>query len=274
MACTVAEEGPDLPRDIFDARYRHTRTPVVIRNATTITTAAFRAATTIEALLRSYGSEYVTLSSANAFSYGRQRATVAEYMSVSLGPEAQAMWERAADDDGAASGIYYWFGEHGSELRSLISSYPLPKYTYPIARGQRGVKAETKLLRRVTSFFGDSEAGTEPTADEDRLFPREPALSFGVGPDGSGVPFHFHNDGFSEVMHGSKLWLLYPHKPPRFRENATSVSWLKHDYPNLASSERPLECTIVPGDLLYFPKDWWHAIINRGEVTVFMSTFL
>ena len=74
-------------------------------------------------------------------------------------------------------------------------------------------------------------------------------------------------------MHGAKRWLLYPHKPPRFRENATSVSWLRHDYPQLTASERPYECTIGPGDLLYFPKGWWHAIINVGT-TVFMSTFL
>ena len=37
--------------------------------------------------------------------------------------------------------------------------------------------------------------------------------------------------------------------------------------------ERPLECLIGPGDLLYFPKGWWHAIVNVGEC-VFMSTFL
>ena len=37
------------------------------------------------------------------------------------------------------------------------------------------------------------------------------------------------------------------------RENAPSVSWLRHDYPHLSSRERPYECTIYPGDLLYFP---------------------
>ena len=38
-------------------------------------------------------------------------------------------------------------------------------------------------------------------------------LSFGLGPAGSGVPFHIHGGGFSEVMHGSKRWLLFPRKP-------------------------------------------------------------
>eukprot|EP00164_Ancoracysta_twista_P005256 GFYU01007193.1.p1 GENE.GFYU01007193.1~~GFYU01007193.1.p1 ORF type:complete len:273 (+),score=54.87 GFYU01007193.1:98-916(+) len=31
------------------------------------------------------------------------------------------------------------------------------------------------------------------------------AYSFGLGPTGSGVPFHFHGPGFSEVFHGRKV---------------------------------------------------------------------
>ena len=144
----------------------------------------------------------------------------------------------------------------GAELAALTSSYPLPRYATPGAR---------------LAFAAVASDGSAAEAAETRTEP--PALSFGVGPDGSGVPFHFHNDGFSEVLHGAKHWLLYRHKPPRFRENATSVSWMKHDYPQLRRRERPFECLIGPGDLLYFPKGWWHAIVNVGE-TVFMSVFL
>ncbi len=146
-----------------------------------------------------------------------------------------------------------WFGEHGAESSELTAAYPLPRYATPAA-----------LSFAIGAAAGDASASSATEA---------PALSFGVGPDGSGVPFHFHNDGFSEVLHGAKFWMLYPHKPPRFRENATSLSWLRHDYPKLRRRDRPLECLIGPGDLLYFPKGWWHAIINVGE-TVFMSTFL
>ena len=78
----------------------------------------------------------------------------------------------------------------------------------------------------------------------------------------------------SRKCSGAKQWFLCTDKPPRFRANATSVSWLKHDYPLLTPSERPFECTIWPGDLLYFPHGWYHAIINRGDPTVFMSVFL
>ena len=263
--CNIAIESPDLPRAEFDRRYREPAVPVVIRNATTNLTEAisFRASTTIPALVESFGEAQVTLSSANAFSYGRRRISVAQYLSEALGPEASAMWNAAADDDSAAASQFYWFGEHGEELAALTSMYPLPVYTYP-----------EKVTLSVVFASATSSSGEQQQQKSQQQQSHPPALSFGVGPDGSGVPFHFHADGFSEVMHGAKHWLLYPHKPPRFRENATSVSWLRHDYPALKTSERPRECYIGPGDLLYFPKGWWHAIINRGDPTVFMSTFL
>ena len=151
-----------------------------------------------------------------------------------------------------------WFGEHGDELQPLLKRYPLPLYTYP-------APSLTEPLLAAVGTAGTSHASP----------PRnEPALSFGVAPGGSGVPFHFHNDGFSEVLHGAKRWLFYPHRPPRLRANATSVSWVRVEKPLLRSGEMPIECTIYPGDLLYFPKGWWHAIINVGNPTVFMSTFL
>jgi hypothetical protein len=266
-ACTIAVEGPDLPVAIFDELYRAAAKPVVIRNATLNTTAAFRARTTVPALMASYGQSRVTLSSANAFSYGRRRSTLTEYLTEALGPDARAAWEHAAahGDDDAAAGLFYWFGEHGDELSSLIASYPLPRYTYAAAAPSTAFTAEVGASSTIARA---AKAGTAARQQQ------EPALSFGVGPAGSGVPFHFHNDGFSEVMHGEKHWLLYPNKPPRFQENATSVSWLRNELPALLRSEWPHECTIGPGDLLYFPTGWWHAIINRGDPTVFMSTFL
>ena len=33
------------------------------------------------------------------------------------------------------------------------------------------------------------------------------------------------------------------------------------------------ECTIVPGDILYFPSGWYHATLNLNSCTAFVSTF-
>ena len=37
--------------------------------------------------------------------------------------------------------------------------------------------------------------------------------------------------------------------------------------------DMPWECTLNPGDLIYFPDQWHHATINLSPYTVFVSTF-
>uniref|UniRef100_A0A8B9G5A0 Jumonji domain containing 8 n=1 Tax=Amazona collaria TaxID=241587 RepID=A0A8B9G5A0_9PSIT len=100
------------------------------------------------------------------------------------------------------------------------------------------------------------------------------AYSFGIAGSGSGVPFHWHGPGFSEVIFGRKRWFLYPpEKTPHFHPNETTLAWLHHTYPTLPPAERPLECTLRPGEVLYFPARWWHATLNL-DTSVFISTFL
>ena len=116
--CTVAVEAADLPVRDFDRRYRSAARPVVIRNATLRSCAEFRAHTTVAALVEAVGEATVTLSSANAFSYGRRKMSVAQYLTEALGPQAQAAWAAAADDDSAAARMFYWFGEQCDAWRS------------------------------------------------------------------------------------------------------------------------------------------------------------
>ncbi|XP_070617049.1 jmjC domain-containing protein 8 isoform X2 [Erythrolamprus reginae] len=100
------------------------------------------------------------------------------------------------------------------------------------------------------------------------------AYSFGIGGSGSGVPFHWHGPGFSEVIFGRKHWFLYPpEKTPAFHPNRTTLSWFLDTYPSLLPWEKPVECTIHPGEVLYFPDRWWHATLNL-DTSVFISTFL
>ncbi|KAE9554676.1 hypothetical protein FO519_002086 [Halicephalobus sp. NKZ332] len=102
----------------------------------------------------------------------------------------------------------------------------------------------------------------------------EPALSFGIAGAGTGVPFHFHGPGFAEIIHGSKRWFLKPfEEQPSFNPDKTTLSWYLNEYPKLSDSERPLECLMKPGEVIYFPDKWWHATLN-SETSVFISTFL
>ena len=139
------------------------------------------------------------------------------------------------------------------------------------------------------------------------------ALSFGIGNKGSGVQWHQHGPGFSEVLHGRKHWLLYPpqYTPPFFFPTYQSTQqWMEVVYTNttllteslqsfatttemttknnnnnknddndgkspypILENGKPYECTLQPGDLLYFPDRFYHATINCDPYTVFVSTF-
>ncbi|XP_019504122.1 PREDICTED: jmjC domain-containing protein 8 isoform X1 [Hipposideros armiger] len=138
----------------------------------------------------------------------------------------------------------------------------------------------TSLGNDTLYFFGDNNFTewaslfrhySPPTFG---LLGTTPAYSFGIAGAGTGVPFHWHGPGFSEVIYGRKRWFLYPpEKTPKFHPNKTTLSWLRDMYPALTPSAQPLECTIQPGEVLYFPDRWWHATLNL-DTSVFISTFL
>lgn len=98
------------------------------------------------------------------------------------------------------------------------------------------------------------------------------ALSFGIGNSGSGVSWHVHGPGFSEALHGRKHWILQKERPS-FHTDQTSYNWMYYNYSHMAPEDRPLECTLHPGDIVYFPDMWWHATLNMDDYTAFVSTF-
>jgi len=101
------------------------------------------------------------------------------------------------------------------------------------------------------------------------------ALAFGVGNRGSGVQWHTHGPGFSESIHGRKHWVLYPpDRKPTYDSDYASRYWMEYQYMNIREEdELPWECTLRPGDMVYFPDGWHHATINLDTYTVFVSTF-
>ncbi|KAM3598664.1 uncharacterized protein V6R79_021085 [Siganus canaliculatus] len=143
---------------------------------------------------------------------------------------------RPQSADALGSDTLYFFGDNNfTEWQSLFDHYVSPPYVLPRTSG---------------------------------------ALSFGIAGPGTGVPFHWHGPGYSEVIYGRKRWFLYPpEQEPHFHPNHTTLSWVEETYPHLPPEEAPLECTIRPGEVLYFPDRWWHATLNL-DTSVFISTFL
>ena len=106
-------------------------------------------------------------------------------------------------------------------------------------------------------------------------FAREDAAqSLSVGPSGSGVPFHVHGDGWCEVAHGRKLWLLAPPwAKPEFDPVQPALAWVRERYTAAkdALGDELLACVIGAGEALYFPEGWWHLVVNIGEVVAVSS---
>eukprot|EP01046_Picozoa_sp_COSAG06_P048987 COSAG06_NODE_7436_length_2505_cov_2.783458_3_plen_67_part_00 len=49
--------------------------------------------------------------------------------------------------------------------------------------------------------------------------------------------------------------------------------WLREAYPTLSPEQKPIECTLSAGELLYFPSMWDHATLNLDNYTSFVSSF-
>lgn len=210
----------------------------------------FRKLTEVSALSSAQGKMQVTLSSANTFSYDRKRESLADYLESLSAPHLPAQWMAADGVANRADSLFYWFGEHSQEWTPLFEHY------------------DHAPLLAVLPPARDTDYGV-----------RTPVLSLGAGAHLSGVPFHQHGPGFSETLHGAKRWLFYRSTPPRFLSNATAAYWVAHVLPLLEPHEREqmLECTLRPGEAVFFPDGWYHATLNvpgDGGVAVFVSTFL
>lgn len=107
--------------------------------------------------------------------------------------------------------------------------------------------------------------------------PSNLAASFGVAGLDSGVSYHTHGSGFGEVLHGRKRWLLYAPSaspPPGHDPDTSTAAWVRDVLPTLSRRRRPRhDCILGPGELLYFPPNWWHATRNEDAHAVFVSSF-
>jgi hypothetical protein len=189
----------------------------------------------MSSLLQIFGNETVRLTSSNAYSDGEVELTLRAYLSDLNKLSAGSC--RAANDT-----VYLFGGNYGPNWLALIEKYTLPPCT-------------------TCRYPADNTA-----------------VSFGIGGLQSGVSWHRHGPGFSEVFHGAKRWFLIPPNGPLdihdFNANKSVAQWASEDLPQLRETSGVVECTIRPGELLYFPANWPHATLNLDAYTSFASTFL
>jgi len=99
----------------------------------------------------------------------------------------------------------------------------------------------------------------------------------------TGTPFHQDPNGTSAwnaVTHGHKRWALYPSwmqgAPGSFSggHQINSLKWWSLVYPKLAPHEKPIEFVQGPGELIFIPSGWWHAVLNLDETVSVTQNFV
>lgn len=98
-----------------------------------------------------------------------------------------------------------------------------------------------------------------------------------IGGDRSGLPFHKHAKTWQMLFAGRKVWYLLP--PGAWPGSLADVVG-PYLYPADAWAARVdaqclggscaglLRCEQLPGEILYFPDDWWHATLNDADYNV------
>ncbi len=101
-------------------------------------------------------------------------------------------------------------------------------------------------------------------------------LIFSLGSSRSGLPFHVHGQTWLGLVFGQKRWFLYPPgsglSPSMQREMGWHPLMNTITFMDLILSKRsggdgdsPLQCTQLPGDVMYLPAGYKHATLNIGE---------
>jgi len=234
--CTIPRVHGCLTSADFQGNF--TNYPVILVGC--VDNHAIQAATQRGALLETFATHTIILSSANTYSHDKRKVPFETYLNEIRTETLSAHTHRNVGDKGSrfvnAKDKWYHFGDNNhQEWAQVLSLYHAPPHMgAPLSTG----------------------------------------TSFGIGAGGSGVPFHLHGPVFAEVFHGKKRWFLSPPDlVPSFHPEMTSLDWYHNVYPTLAPHQMPLDCTVGAGETIFIPDKWWHSTLNLGE-TVFLATFV
>jgi hypothetical protein len=119
----------------------------------------------------------------------------------------------------------------------------------------------------------DAEVLKGPAAPLAALFARRRALVFPrsavrglalqqfiMGPGGAGSSLHFHPSAVNLCLFGLKHWLLVPPAAAAFTD-APAAEW----WPTRARAGPAFEVLQGPGDFVYVPDGWGHAVLNLAD---------
>lgn len=147
---------------------------------------------------------------------------------------------------------------HGGEAKTTIAT--LDKYVSDFGRHKQypGYIFDGQILHWNSQLAQDA-----PTP---RFFNNFTIVlkQFILGPTGSGAPPHFHRHAFNILVYGMKLWYLWPPSEAYFTFSHV-LKWQTKHLEGKFSETLATECVQRPGDVVYIPENWGHAVVNLAD---------
>ncbi|XXQ35713.1 JmjC domain-containing protein [Plasmodiophora brassicae] len=145
-----------------------------------------------------------------------------------------------------------------------IQSMPLSKYVASLAPGSASYvfAKDDGICRDALQILDRFARDALPPYFVSPAALGSDAVHFYLGNKGSGAPFHLHSDAVNLLAHGSKTWFVTP--PPQSVYSRTPIGEFAA---NGTSGIESLRCEQNPGDAIYIPFDWGHAVLNNEDST-------
>jgi hypothetical protein len=98
---------------------------------------------------------------------------------------------------------------------------------------------------------------------------------FMIAPKGTGASPHFHNSALNVLYSGEKMWALFP-PSHSFYETTPVRDWFERERATRESQSgssskkyrRYMECVQRPGEIIYVPDGWGHAVISLVDTSI------
>jgi hypothetical protein len=180
----------------------------------------------------------------------------------------------------AKTKLYMNFEDYIQYARTNSDEDPI--YLFDDKFGERELARDLLNDYEIPKYFQDDYF--EALEEE-----RPPYRWFVIGPPRSGSPFHidpYRTSAWNALLVGRKRWALYPytHYPPGVdfdwdddgnfdSDSPEPVKWFVETYPKLTEEQKPLECILEPGEVIFVPSGWWHQVLNLTETICVTQNF-
>jgi len=166
---------------------------------------------------------------------------------------------------------YLWYATQGAAVDDN------PIYLFEKLTGDHRLLGDYTVPKYFTSEYDLFTAVSPPLITARWLL---------LGPPRSGSNIHFdpnHTSAWNTLLLGHKKWVLFPPDTPEVmlktpEHNLGAAGWFANTYPKTVSSKwpskfKPVEILQEPGETIFLPAGWWHAVLNLDFTVCITQNF-